>query len=112
MDSKPIYTDKLVSMSEQAITFKHYYYPSRKSKTVRLADIDRIWVKAPTLRNGKWRIFGTGSFKTWFPEDVCRPQRDRIFFAELKNKWVRIGFTVEDADRVEAIFRKKQLIRQ
>ncbi|OHD71030.1 MAG: hypothetical protein A2W19_08435 [Spirochaetes bacterium RBG_16_49_21] len=35
----------------------------------------------------------------------------RIFFASLKSQWVNIGFTVKNADRVEAIFREKYLIR-
>jgi hypothetical protein len=105
------YQDNLVSITEDKIIFGHYYFPSGGKKTVRLADVEWIKVKQATIRNGKWRIHGTGNFKTWFPRDIKRPKRDRIFFAKLKGRWVDIGFTVEDADRVEKIFQAKNLLR-
>ena len=112
MDSESIYADRLISITENAITFRRYYYPTGKSKVVRLSDIECIVVRALTIWNGKWRLHGTGSIKTWYPEDMNRPQRDRIFFAELKNQWVNIGFTVENADPVVGIFRKMNLIKE
>lgn len=112
MHQETLYADNLIFISDRTIVFTHYYYPTRKSKVIQMADIDHIRVKAPTFWNGKWRIFGTGSLSIWFPEDVNRPRRDRIFFAVLKTQRVKIGFTVEDADRVEAIFREKHLIRE
>ncbi|MFC1795330.1 hypothetical protein ACFL3Q_17305 [Planctomycetota bacterium] len=112
MAQKLTYSDSLVCITEDAITFEHYYFPSGKPKVVPLADIERIDVRTPTIWNGKWRIHGTGTFKTWYPQDINRPRRDRIFFAILKNQWVNIGFTVENADRVEAIFRKNNLTKE
>ncbi len=112
MNEDSTYSDNLVSIGEDSIVFQHYYFPSGKSKVVALTDIERIEVRAPTMWNGKWRIHGTGTFKTWYPQDTNRPRRDRIFFAILKSQWVNIGFTVEDADRVETILREKNLIRQ
>jgi hypothetical protein len=76
-----------------------------------LADIEQITVVPPTIWNGKWRLHGTGNFKTWYPKDNKRFKRDRIFFATLKNQWVNIGFTVEDGERVEKILKDKNLIR-
>jgi hypothetical protein len=111
MDGKLIYSDSLISITENTISFKCYYYPSGKSKVVPLTDIVCIVVRVPTIWNGKWRIHGTGSFKTWYPKDMNRPKRDRIFFATLKNQWVNIGFTVENADRVEGILIKERLIK-
>ena len=111
MEQESTYSDSLVSITKDAITFEHYYF-NRKPKVVPLTDIERIDVRAPTIWNGKWRTHGTGTFKTWYPEDTNRPRRDRIFFAILKNQWVNIGFTVENPDRVEAIFREKNLLEQ
>jgi hypothetical protein len=105
-----IYRDHLVSITANEITFAHYYFPTGRPKTVRLADIERIEVVKATVRHGKWRIHGTGNFKTWFPRDIGRPKRDKIFLAKLKRQWVDIGFTVEDAARVEGILREKNLI--
>jgi len=109
--SEMIYQDNLISITEDKIIFEHYYYPSGKEKTVQLADIEWIKVKQSTILNGKWRIHGTGNFKTWFPKDKKRPSRDRIFFAKLKGQWVDIGFTVEDSGLVEKIFHDRNMIR-
>lgn len=109
--SRIIYEDALVSITESEIIFEHYYYPSGKRKVVRFADVDNVLVSKPTIWNGKWRLQGTGNFKTWYPLDAGRPGRDRIFRAALKNQWVAIGFTVEDGGRVEKILKDKNLLR-
>lgn len=106
-----IYADRLVSISDSEITFHHYYFPTGKKKVVSFSDIENIVIKKPTIWNGKWRFHGTGTFKTWYPMDMDRPHRDRIFFATLKSQWIHIGFTVENADHVEAILREKRLIK-
>ena len=105
------YTDRLVTITDDEIIFHHYYILTQKKKVVRLDNIESISVKKPTLWNGKWRLHGTGNFKTWFPKDYSRPKRDRIFVAALKDQWVNIAFTVEDGDRVENILRSRGLIQ-
>jgi hypothetical protein len=111
MIEETTYSDKLVSISDNEILFEHYYFPTGKKKVVRFNNIERIVVEKPTIWNGKWRLQGTGNFKTWYPMDYSRPKRDRIFLAMLKDQWVNIGFTVEDGERVEKILRAKNLIR-
>ena len=108
--TESIYRDKLVSIDMEKITFYNYYYPSGAAKTVFWNDIKSISVEEPTIWNGKWRLHGTGSLRIWFPRDMKRPLRDRIFFAELKSQKIKIGFTVEDSEKVEAIFSGKSLI--
>mgnify|MGYP001258111815 CR=1 FL=1 len=105
-----LYQDSLITITANEIVFKHYYFPFGREKRVALADIVRVTVKPPTLLNGKWRLHGTGNFKTWFPRDTRRYQRDRIFFAELKDRWVHIGFTAEDGALVEKLLRARMLI--
>jgi len=111
IDTMLIYQDNLITISDAEIIFAHYYYPTGREKVVRLADIEWIKVKRATILNGKWRILGTGNFKTWFPRDIKRPRRDRIFFFFFRSRWIDIGFTVEDADLVEKIFRDNGLIK-
>lgn len=110
MTIQPIYSDSLVIITSEAIIFKRYYYPTREPRRVMLADIARVVAKKPTLWNGKWRLHGTGTFTTWFPEDQERPKRDKIFFLKRKKGWVKIAFTVEDSARVEEILREKGLM--
>jgi hypothetical protein len=61
---------------------------------------------------GSWRIWGTGDFQTWFPLDGKRPRRDRIFVASLRDTSQRIGFTVEDSQKVAGILEERGLLRK
>jgi hypothetical protein len=42
--------------------------------------------------------------------DWQRPHRSKIFVMILRNRWHRIGFTVEDEAAVERILRERQLL--
>jgi len=97
MDSE-LYTDKQIEISESSILIRKYYYPFG-SRRVELADIEAIYVYEPSLVSGKYRYWGTGNFRTWFPPDK-RSKRDKIFVIKLKRRWWRIGFTVEDSQMV------------
>ena len=106
-----LYQDRLVRISGDAIEFLHYSFPFFTSgRQVLLQDIDHIDVRKPTVRNGKWRIGGSGDLRTWFPLDWDRPSRDRIFHAFLKTRGMDVGFTVEDSAAVTAILKTKGLI--
>ena len=111
MTNNPTYHDSLITIAADEIVFADYYFPRHTPKTVRLTDIADITVCEPTIWNGKWRLHGTGNLKTWFPADYNRPRRDKIFIADLKSQWIKIGFTVEDSARVETIFRQLGLIK-
>lgn len=110
MHSLIVYQDKLVSITAAEIVFNNYYFPFMKPKTVRLADIVSISIRQPTIWNGKWRLHGTGNFKTWFPKDVERPKRDKIFIFSLKTQWVNIGFTAKDSKQVEKLLHEHNLV--
>ena len=106
-----IYEDHLVRISGDSITFLHYSFPFfPSSREVMFQDIDHIDVKKPTIRTGKWRIAGSGNLRTWYPFDVDRPSRDRIFHTTLKTWGMNIGFTVERPGEVVSILKKKGLI--
>jgi hypothetical protein len=110
-DSTILYHDHLVSISGDSITFHHYSFPLFLSdRKVYFRDIVRIDVKKTAPGAGKWRIAGSGDFKTWFPLDGERPSRDKTFYAMLKAGWWNIGFTVEDSSRVTSILREKGII--
>jgi hypothetical protein len=93
------YADRLVELSRNGMVLHHYYFPGW-SKKISYGNIERIEIRKATLRTGKWRIWGTGDMRTWFPADLDRPKRDRIFIIYLKDHWRRIGFTAEDPDHL------------
>jgi hypothetical protein len=105
-----LYEDQFVTLDNQAMVFKNYYFPFLQSKRVPLADIARITTPKLGPLMGKWRIWGSSDFVTWFPMDWKRPTRDKIFVAELRGRRSKIGFTVENSARLEKILREKQLL--
>ncbi|MFA4876734.1 MAG: hypothetical protein WC586_04930 [Methanoregula sp.] len=110
VDSTVLYQDHLVSISGNSITFHHYSFPLFLSdRQVYFRDIVRIDVKKTALGTGKWRIAGSGDFRTWFPMDWDRPSRDRTFFATMRAGWWKIGFTVENSSRVLSILKGQGL---
>ncbi|MBN1270533.1 MAG: SdpI family protein [Kiritimatiellae bacterium] len=111
MRIEPLYKDSLVTITNGSITF-HWYGIGGSDREIALKDIREIRVLKPTVWNGKWRIQGTGTFRTWFPEDAARPTRNAIFVAVLKRAWWRIGFTVEDAARVLSVLSDKGLVKE
>ncbi|MGD9898180.1 MAG: hypothetical protein AB7T22_03535 [Calditrichaceae bacterium] len=104
-----VYSDPLVEIRFNKIIFKMYYFPTG-AKHLSFSEIKNIVVKEPSLLSGKWRIFGSGDFKTWFPCDFKRPERDKIFILTRAKGWWRIGFTVEDSERVIKIFKDQGLL--
>jgi hypothetical protein len=105
MNSNIVYSDKLIKIDDDTILVRDYYYPFG-DKRVHFENIDSIVVKKPTLLSGKYRYYGTGDFHTWFPPDN-RTSRDKIFIINIKKKWWRIGFTVENSQAVLNVLKGK-----
>ena len=99
-----LYEDSLIRMTEESILFRHYYFPFG-AKRIELASIASVEVLKPSLLSGRWRIHGTGDFRTWFARDTRRPRRDLLFVLHRRGKWRRIGFTAEDSAAVMKIFK-------
>ena len=106
-----IYRDKLVEITDVSITLNKFYFPTLSPKVIAFRDIEKIEVRKPTIWSGKWRIHGTGNFRTWYPYDSSRPGRDKIFIIRYRNKWIQSGFTVEKSAEVESILRAKKLVK-
>ena len=104
-----MYEDNLIRIDEDKISFKHYSLFGKK--TVSFSNIEFIETKKPTFWNGKYRIHGTGDFKTWFPSDMSRSQRKTIFILKKKQGWWNIGFTVENEKEVKNILIKQGVIK-
>jgi hypothetical protein len=111
MNNGIIYKDSLLEISNDKIIFKNYYFPSLKPKEVPIESIEKVEVKEPSMRTGKYRYHGTGDFRTWYPLDAKRSKRDKIFFLFLNTQKVRIGFTSENSDAIEKYFKEKDLLR-
>ena len=110
MSEEIIYSDSLVEITNDTILFRVYYFPYGK-KQIDWSAVESVEILEPTLLNGKYRTHGSGDFRTWFPRDRNRSDRDKIFIINLFNKKRRIGFTVEDSEKIIDILNSKKLIK-
>ena len=111
MNENILYKDSLVTINSNHLILQHYYFPTGASKKILFSKIDYIECVEPTLWTGKWRFWGTGDFKTWFPADFSRNKRDTIFIIHRKNKRMLIGFTVNNSKEVKNILKEKCLLK-
>ena len=109
MKVNTLYSDRLVEITDDSILLHGYYFPFG-GRHIPFAEISLINIEAASLWNGKYRLYGSGNLRTWFPLDWRRPLRDKLFFLEQKGKWWRVGFSVEDSTRVEQIMAEKGLL--
>jgi hypothetical protein len=108
MSTDVIYSDHLIELSHDSILLRDFFYPFR-SKRVVFSEIAHVLLEKPTLWTGKYRIYGTGDFRTWFGPDMSRASRDRIFVLHPKRGWWRMGFTAVDSTAVEEKLRERGL---
>jgi hypothetical protein len=106
-----LYKDGLVEITDQEIVFHRYYFPFGGDKHVPLRDIESVEARPPSFWGGSWRIWGSGDFRTWFPLDGARPNRDRLFFTNLRGRSRRIGFTVEHSEAAAQVLKEHGLLR-
>ncbi len=99
-----LYTDKLVEISEDSILFRNYYPVG--SKRFPVSNIKEITYYQSKWWSGKWRICGSGDFKTWWPLDRKRPSRDMVFILYPVKGKRRVGFTVEDSQKAMEALRE------
>lgn len=102
-----LYSDKLVEINEDEILFRKYYFPSFSDKVVKYSEVEKIEIVNPTIKSGKFRYWGTGDFLHWFPMDNQRKKREVIYILYKKNKRIRIGFTVENSEKVTELLKQK-----
>jgi hypothetical protein len=107
MNENILYSDGLIEIGNDSIVFHNYYFPTTTAKTVKFDEIETIFLKTPTIINGKYRYWGSGDFIHWFPLDTKRSKRDTIFILHRKNKRIKICFTVEDSEKVIGLLKDK-----
>jgi len=100
------YSDKLISIDEEGITIRLFYFPFG-SKKVKFSDIEVV----QAFKGGCPRCWGSGDFRTWFGLDWGRMDRPMMFIIKQKNKWSRVGFTCEDSESVAQILQSKNLLQ-
>lgn len=80
-----LYFDKIIEIHDDSIVLKNFF-PGMSNRKIVYKDIDHIKVLVPNVWNGKYRISGTGDFRSWFNVDGKRPKRDKLFLIFRKKK--------------------------
>lgn len=101
-----LYSDKLIEISDDSILIRRYYFPFG-SKRVNISDIENITAYKTSSHFDICRYWGTGDFHTYYPPDIRRPKRDKIFIMKIKKKYWRPGLTVEDSKTVLDLLKNK-----
>lgn len=94
-----VYEDTFVRISTRDVTVKGYGLLGR-DKTFALADIRKVEGRPLTFWTGKYRIVGTGDFRTWLGADSGRAKRNIMFVVHPVRGWWRAGYSAEHPDRV------------
>jgi hypothetical protein len=104
-----LYSDPLITITTEGLRIKNASLFAT-DKTIRWSDIEKVRALLPTVWNGRYKMWGTTTFRTWLAMDWGRPARETIFVLHRKGKWSRIGFTVHDAQRVKQILAERGLL--
>ena len=105
-----LYSDPLVTITEDEIVVHRYSFPLGGDKRVAWADIDTVRAQTPTINTGRWRLWGTDDFATWFNHDWKRPARPTLFKIKTRTQKLMVGFTAHDADRVKTLLAARDVL--
>lgn len=101
-----LYEDPNLTLDEDGITIRRYYFPLANSKRIAYSDIQGIKSEKMTWSSGKARIWGAGDPRYWFPLDARRGRKSTLLVINVGRK-VRACITPEDPDAVIKILRAK-----
>ncbi len=93
-----LYEDGYIRISHQAVTVKGYDLFGR-DKEFPLRNIQRVQIRPLNFRTGKYRVMGTGDFRTWLAADTGRAFREVVFVLHPFKGWWRAGFSVESVEK-------------
>ena len=98
---QPIFQDKKLEIYKDLVIIKDCYAP-RLDKKLRISDIENVWVENLTFVGGKYRLWGTGTFRSWFPFHFGREARDKALVIKRKSgvlKAIKVTLDKEDPSK-------------
>lgn len=110
VDKDIVYNDRYLEIYPEHMILNGFFLGPIGRKKISFNSIDAIKEVRLNVWKGSYRIQGTGDFKTWFTHDINRSSKEKVFILHRDHKWWRVGFSVEDFDKVAAIFESKGLL--
>jgi hypothetical protein len=99
------YNDGKVECTSSALRIHGYYFPWG-SKTIPYTSIKNLSRYDMSAARGKWRIWGTGTFRYWANLDSGRPKKLAAFVVD-DGKKVKPFVTPDDPDTFETAVREQ-----
>ncbi|QLL08477.1 hypothetical protein [Mycobacterium vicinigordonae] len=101
-----LYEDSGLTLDEDGMTIRRYYFPFANAKRIEYADITSIKSKKMGWATGKGRIWGATDPRYWFPLDVHRGRKSTLLILHT-GRPVRACITPDDPAAVIKILRAK-----
>ncbi len=99
------YNDVKIECTEAGVRIHDYYFP-KLTKDIPYRSIKGMRRFEMTALRGRWRIWGTGTFRYWANLDVNRPKKKIGFLLDL-GKFINPFITPDDPDAAEAVIRER-----
>ncbi|WP_205876638.1 hypothetical protein [Mycobacterium camsae] len=101
-----LYDDAGLTLDEDGITIKRYYFPFANAKRIAYSDIQGIKSEQMGWASGKGRIWGASDPRYWFPLDARRGRKSTLLVIDVGRR-VRACITPERPEQVIKILRTK-----
>jgi hypothetical protein len=93
---KPLYQDKQVTITQEYITIRKYYFPLATSKTILFSEMQKVCLLDGTV-NTSWGLCRQ-YMNNWFPYDPNRQIKNKFLEITIKGKKVKPSITPDDVD--------------
>jgi hypothetical protein len=99
------YNDGKIECNAEGISIRGYYFPYG-TKHIPYSSVKGLRRFEMTALRGQWRIWGTGTLRTWANLDLNRPKKKFGFFLDI-GKYLNPFITPDDPDAAEAVIRER-----
>lgn len=101
-----LYEDAGLTLDDDGITIRRYYFPFATAKKVAYRDIKGIKAEQMGWASGKGRFWGASDPRYWFPLDIHRGSKTTLLVLDI-GAHVRPCITPEDPDRVIELLKSR-----
>lgn len=101
-----LYEDAGLTLDDDGITIRRYYFPFANSKRVAYSDIQGIKAQQMSWASGKGRFWGATDPRYWFPLDMHRGSKKTLLILDVGRK-VRPCITPEDPAKVIEVLKAR-----
>ncbi|OSC43038.1 hypothetical protein [Mycobacterium decipiens] len=104
--TEALYEDAGLTLDEDGITIRRYYFPFASSKRVAYSDIRGVKAAPMGWLSGKGRYWGAGDPRYWFPLDMHRGSKGTLLILDVGAR-VRPCITPEDPEKVIELLKSR-----